>query len=146
MRDRHTHPFHWRTATTGNDFNILQTPPDRAMALQQPTLRRYRGALAPRKTRSSPITKSRAVKKRSSQKPAPSKHLHSFVRFQPLSLNSPSPLRRHTSVNTPFPSSIHSPNSLQSFASGYGSSVFPALASCLSSVAAITSLSPNHLP
>ncbi|KAM0515792.1 hypothetical protein ACHAPE_005871 [Trichoderma viride] len=54
------------------------------MALQQPTLRRYRGALAPRKTRSSPITKSRAIKKRSSQKPAPSKHLHSFHSFGKL--------------------------------------------------------------
>lgn len=54
------------------------------MALQPPTSRRCRGALSPQKTRSSPITKSRAIEKRSSPKLAASKHLDSFHSFAKL--------------------------------------------------------------
>ncbi|PON24785.1 hypothetical protein TGAM01_v206293 [Trichoderma gamsii] len=54
------------------------------MALQQPTSRRCRGASSPRKIRPSPITKSRAIEKRPSPKPAVSKHLNSFHSFAKL--------------------------------------------------------------
>ncbi|KAL9469106.1 hypothetical protein ACSS6W_010800 [Trichoderma asperelloides] len=54
------------------------------MALQQPALRRCRGASSPRKTRSSPVTRSRLIEKRSCQRLAPSKHLDSFHSFAKL--------------------------------------------------------------
>lgn len=116
------------------------------MALQHPTSRRSRGASSPRKTRFSPITKSRLIEKRSSSKLAPSKHLDSFVRPKSfLILNSPPPPLDDISVNTSFPSSTLSPNFLQSFVSEYGSSVFLAHASCPSNAAATAFLSPNRL-
>ncbi|KAL7898541.1 hypothetical protein HDV63DRAFT_354969 [Trichoderma sp. SZMC 28014] len=54
------------------------------MTLRQPTSRRSCGASSPRKTRFSPITKSRPIEKRSSLKLAPSKHLDSFHSFAKL--------------------------------------------------------------
>lgn len=131
----------------GNSFLqnhiLLRTPPDRAMALQQPTSRRCRGASSPRKIRPSPITKSRAIEKRPSPKPAVSKHLNSFV--CPAPYLEPSTSLDGIAINTSIPPSILLPNFPQSSVSGYGSSVFLAHASCPSNAAATAYLAPNRL-